>query len=889
MKSTTHFHNGNTRDNFDNNSGDSVKLNDKILSLNDAITVSGTSIINQKAINLSQTELIGCQISVNGFFNGNNNKTTLDQKESNQGEFNNNGLDDDEKTNSFGLSRRDGGLSASKTASSNELYIDEETISLHLDNPFVTHFGEFSSLSQELPLVNCNNDRPSYNDVCVYSMSQSASILNLSNVIKSQQMKNYVASGNNEKENGSSDYGRINDIDNNILHNRPNRPHSIAGALSAASFSPSSGHSLARLSVLNQNKGELTSLITAGAAPRTAATTTLTYSNSYGTPNNNIPVSNNSAMKSSMNTLNNVRNCNQNAQKVFNQPQNNEYAQQALKHVSYGHFINSPSRLTTNRQQASQDFSLYSPLLATVTSINNTSNNNPQSGQNRQPPPIVQRRSNSTPRVQSAVLLGISADNTNKSTPSTVNNNGIPVRPRSLDRASFNDLAAMSHSRPPPIPPSRRFSQQIQQIQLPSSVQYPPTSSSFQQRSVSSTLAGGIRQSATFHGQLNRHTTNTSHSNSSLSGNKNVCQSNTLTRKADRPVSFAYGTLPEQNYLENQLRMYSEQLRSITESVRKYSEQAKILSEMKRTQQMEKNRQLELSSPQETTALFITKADDMVISSKNLRLFLDSVRHKMNEIEHVEPSPPAPISSSSSSINQTQKTPLPKTSENGGISTKTVTEAKTPSDQLRQFLDAIRSNQLPEEDQSDLSSAADRFSKFKEKMEHSRSKSTPNFSQYQISTNVNNSFSKLSDNLRIMNEDLEALAVATPQKNVLIQKAMPSITSKKTERMDFNQILDKFCQMTNNTHSMETIEYLRKCSDVLKHSTNQGKINNNSFSDSADSSSCSTTPGSIREAVQNLLQQPRNGVQIMDDRMKLFIDILDTQSKFSQVNIKIHS
>lgn len=460
---------------------------------------------------------------------------------------------------------------------------------------------------------------------------------------------------------------------------------------------------------------------------------------------------------------------------------------------------------------------------------------------------------------------------------------------------SFNTLAAINHQRPPPIPPSRRFTQQLQQIQIqknsPNSVQHPPISSSFQQRSVSNASASGMRQSITFHGQLNRHTTNTNPSNSNFSGNKNVSDSNTMTRrKADRPVSFAYGTLPDQNYLENQLRIYSEQLRSITESVRKYSEQAKILSEMKRQQQMQKNRQFDLSSPQKSTASPISQVDDIAASSKNLRLFLDSVRHTMNEIEHVEPPPPAPISSSSSSINQSQKVPFPKTkSDSGGISAKTVTEAKTPSDQLRQFLDAIRNNQLPEEDQSDRDSAANRFSKFKEKMEHSRSKSTPNFNQYNnISTNVNESFSKLSDNLRIMNEDLEALAAVSPRKNVPPQKITANAGGRKNDEvMDFNQILDKFCQMTNNSHSMETIDYLRKCSEALRHSSNQLKIStmNGSFSDSADSSSCSTTPGSIREAVQNLLQQPRNGVQIMDDRMKLFIDILDTQSKFSQVNM----
>lgn len=427
-----------------------------------------------------------------------------------------------------------------------------------------------------------------------------------------------------------------------------------------------------------------------------------------------------------------------------------------------------------------------------------------------------------------------------------------------------------------------------------------------------------MRQSITFHGQLNRHTTNANSSNSnSFSGNSNKHsssnESNTLTRrnKSDRPVSFAYGTLPDQNYLENQLRIYSDQLRSITESVRKYSEQAKILSEMKRQQQMhqQKGRPFDLSSPQKATAasqVAAAQADDIAASSKNLRLFLDSVRSTMNEIERdTEPPPPAPISSSTSSINQTtqqqqsqqllmqqqQQRPFPKTkSESGGISAKTVTEAaKTPSDQLRQFLDAIRSNQLPEEDQTDLTTAADRFSKFKEKMEHSRSKSTPNFNQYQLtSTNVNESFTKLSDNLRIMNEDLEALAAASPRKCIPKLRAGSGGggATGNAMPMDFNQILDRFSQMTNNVHSHESIDYLRKCSEALKHSTKQLKIstvNQSSFSDSADSSSCSTTPGSIREAVQNLLQQPRNGVQIMDDRMKLFIDILDTQSKFSQV------
>lgn len=486
MKSTTHLQNGNFGVDFDSNSGggDLTRMNNS----SSSSTLSGVagstssvsvSLINQaKAINSSQCEPNVWPNSPNGFVNGKNTKTALNQTTKTYRRKSSNGLDvdfdDDEKTNSFGLSRRVDGLSTlpSKNTASNQLYIDEKNIAVHLNNPFVTDFAVSSSSSHESKMFNRSIDRPFYSSNSNSSMPQSASTSQLSNVIKSQQLKNYGASGSNE--NGSNDYGRINDIDNNTLRNRPKRPHSIAGVLSPALLASSTGSisSVARLSMLNQNKDELASLITAGAARGVAATTTMTYSNSnsYSGTNNNNPISNNGTMKSSMNnTLNIVNNGNQNAmaQKVFNQPQNNEYAQQASTHVSYGHFINSPSRLTTNRQQAtSQEFSLFSPpppssssssssstsstssaslstsavAVANATSINNSLNNNPQSLQARQPPPIVQRRSHSTPRsVQSTTIpSAIPTDNGNKSTPSTVNNNGnggIAVRPRSLDRA----------------------------------------------------------------------------------------------------------------------------------------------------------------------------------------------------------------------------------------------------------------------------------------------------------------------------------------------------------------------------------------------------------------------------------------------------------------------
>lgn len=52
------------------------------------------------------------------------------------------------------------------------------------------------------------------------------------------------------------------------------------------------------------------------------------------------------------------------------------------------------------------------------------------------------------------------------------------------------------------------------------------------------------------------------------------------------------------------------------------------------------------------------------------------------------------------------------------------------------------------------------------------------------------------------------------------------------------------------------------------------------------SKTAGSTPSSIREAVQHLLAQPRNGFKIMDDKMSLFIDIMDAQERFSQVTLK---
>ncbi len=551
----------------------------------------------------------------------------------------------------------------------------------------------------------------------------------------------------------------------------------------------------------------------------------------------------------------------------------------------YNQFKNSPSRL---QSRSTHEFSLYQPPSPIA--------NLQQQHQQQQvlqisPAGVVQRRSHSTPRPiqsfpqqqqqqhQSQLLNGQST--------ATVQ------RPRSLDRC--NGIQTMDKNYKPPIP-SRRMPQQsgINQNQILTST---PSS-----RPLQSSTSTGMRQSATFHGQLNRQAANYSFPLESNNLNNDAGTENGTRRKSDRPMSYAYGTLPDQVFLENQLRIYSEQLKSITESVRKYSEQAKLLSEMKRQQQMQKQHPLQMSASQQNINNNVPmmkndskqyqttgggsggggdiSTDEPQTPSHQLKLFLDNIRSSMNN----------PSENNCDVVDK-----VPERSSGGDVDVQTAyrstkikddspsyirPELKTPSDQLRHFLDAIRSNQVTEED--DIKGACDRFNKFKEKIESGRPKSV-NIEKFRQSPSANESFSQISDNLRIMNEDLEALAAKSPSKLKFNQP--PNRSDKPT--LDFNQILDHFQRINGNAaHSAETMDYLRKCSESLKHSSDQLRIstmNNNNFGDSPESSSCSTTPGSIREAVQNLLMQPRNGFQIMDDRMKLFIDILDSQEKFSQV------
>lgn len=128
-------------------------------------------------------------------------------------------------------------------------------------------------------------------------------------------------------------------------------------------------------------------------------------------------------------------------------------------------------------------------------------------------------------------------------------------------------------------------------------------------------------------------------------------------------------------------------------------------------------------------------------------------------------------------------------------------------------------------------------------------------------------FSQVTDAVKLLNQDLETFNDNT------------NVTSM-SKNMD--QILDDFNRMAGMMKTNNSVDYLQKCSDALKQTTEQiRQLNGNSYS---DDSSCSTTPGSIREAVQSLMSQPRNGFQIMDQRMSIFIDILSQQDRFSQVN-----
>lgn len=532
-----------------------------------------------------------------------------------------------------------------------------------------------------------------------------------------------------------------------------------------------------------------------------------------------------------------------------------------FNHINGG--VPSSSSPSPRFRTMKNEFALYTP----PSPVANANANEPDVQQQQppnKPPNVPQRRSQSIPRQalsQSFSTTGAPAI----SGVQTLN------RPRSLDRYSSNVGVRTTNSH---------------------------TSSPHNQH------IGAMKQSITFHGQqmLNQ-----------------ACFQNDIyeevgqhlkqqqQNKKDRPLSYAYGTVPEQVYLENQLRIYSEQLKNITESMKKYQEQTRILNELKRQQSVERQQKtsvpmsksdsklsssLKLSSMSSTTSIN-TITDEDQTPSHQLRLFLDNIRNSIkepsfetdvsdHELDNNNSSSNNISVSSSKSMGDMKKI-LNKSVDEKITTTTTVNqqlhlhhpmkpnnvsvsgsnssinvEPKTPSDQLRLFLDAIRHNQNIETHQrADVP------------------KTIPEMTEEGFEKRQSETFTQVTDNIKLLNQDLETFSDINRH---------ASITSI-SKNMDI--ILDDFNRMASMLQANNSVEHLQKCSDALKQTTEQIRQMSGGNNYSSDDSSCSsTTPGSIREAVQSLMAQPRNGFQIMDDRMSIFIDIMEQQERFSQVITK---
>lgn len=477
--------------------------------------------------------------------------------------------------------------------------------------------------------------------------------------------------------------------------------------------------------------------------------------------------------------------------------------------INYAHFNENGNGTSPGRvmqppfRGVKSEFSLYTP--PSPIAISEAQQQQQQHQQQlQQKPNVPQRRSQSIPRqVMSQNVGQISSPITGVQ---TLN------RPRSLDRYSN-----VNHLRQPTVHSSPHNNQ--------------------------------MKQSQTFHGQ--QMLSNACYQSDVYEEGDDVGGGGTLKHKKDRPMSYAYGTVPEQIYLENQLRIYSEQLKNITESVKKYSEQQRVLSELKRQQIMKvptSKSDSKLSQNLKLSSILNTNSsnEDDKTPSHQLRLFLDNIRNSISSSSFEN--------DSSDHENETEDETVPnKIVDNPPlppplkiIPKVSNPEPKTPSDQLRLFLDAIRVNQNTETHDTKDSILIE------PKVE---------------------TFSQVTDNIKLMNQDLELF------NNTSEKYSLRNISK------NMDQILDDFNKMASLLKNNNSVDYLQKCSDALKQTSEQirqyNQMNGNNYS--SDDSSCSTTPGSIREAVQNLLQQPRNGFQIMDDRMSIFIDIMEQQDKFSQV------
>ncbi|XP_062563802.1 dystrophin isoform X2 [Armigeres subalbatus] len=453
------------------------------------------------------------------------------------------------------------------------------------------------------------------------------------------------------------------------------------------------------------------------------------------------------------------------------------------------------------------------------------------------PPAVPQRRSQSIPRQN--------VNNTNNAPPI--------LRPRSLDRNT-----ALSQQ-------GNIGTKRLSQPGLPN---------------MRDTNGSGMRQSVTFHGQpLDQGII---YSNMNELTARNI---GSIDRKQARPVSFAYGTVPDQAFLEKQLRIYSEQLRTITESVKRYSEQAKLLQELKKQKQRNNNNpSLHQSSkphpvlqPLQTPSPGDSSNEEVQTPSHQLKLFLESIRSSMRQPEVNDGSfdDEDDEDEDKTIIENMELNDTPSRAINLKEAEKPSVDANTPSGQLRQFLDAIRSNQ---------------HETCRVDSTHLNNDNGPLNSRDDVTPSHGIAAAEENESINNPIEMTELSANKSKSFNVENQEKLAINIAKTSKTVD--QILDKFHLLAMNAKSADSVEYLKKCSDALKQTSEQIRLFNMAYGNcfngsgannsSSDDSSCSTTPGSIREAVQTLLMEPRNGFQIMDDRMALFIDILDTQDKFSQ-------
>lgn len=245
-----------------------------------------------------------------------------------------------------------------------------------------------------------------------------------------------------------------------------------------------------------------------------------------------------------------------------------------------------------------------------------------------------------------------------------------------------------------------RSTDKCAQSQASVSHQPPPLSTS----SLTSAASAKLRHSHTFDGSEQQFGQSSSSAGERLSsrqlsfdyGLHNATATTTTTASTTSAAITS-----EKVFLEHQLRSYSEQLKSITESVRRYSEQAKLLSDM-RNQRAEKQHAVggagggvgmstnavrktrpPNSLPIDRIALPAMQPD-VITPSHQLRVFLDSIRSTMQETT------PA---SRPGSIDETPEVDTPDddaADEDERLLLAQAASHPTPSDQLHSFLDEIR-------------------------------------------------------------------------------------------------------------------------------------------------------------------------------------------------------